>query len=92
MTIVTVLFGLLVAAHIAVGFVGFSAFRAPLSARKGGRLHVRGGRVRTRCADAVGRPVRHAEPATGPGKPWRLVGTVAGRQLDLSVAAPPEPD
>ena len=49
----TVLFELLVAAHIAAGFVGVAAFWAPLFARKGGRLHVQSGRVYAYCAYVV---------------------------------------
>lgn len=48
-----VLFELLVEAPIAAGFVGVAAFRAPQFARKGGRLHVRAGRVYTCCACVV---------------------------------------
>ena len=53
MTIVTVLFDLLVAAHIATGFIGVAAFWVPVFARKGGRWHVRSGRVYEYCAYVV---------------------------------------
>ena len=43
----------LVLAHVATGFVGLVAFWIPLFARKGGRVHVRAGRVYTYCAYVV---------------------------------------
>ena len=53
MTIVNLLFEVLVLAHVATGFVGLVAFWIPLFARKGGRVHVRAGRVFTYCAYVV---------------------------------------
>ena len=53
MTIVNVLFDILILAHVATGFVGLAAFWIPVFARKGGRLHVRAGRVFTYCAYVV---------------------------------------
>lgn len=43
----------LLLAHVAAGFVGLAAFWIPVFARKGGRLHVRAGRVYTSCAYIV---------------------------------------
>ena len=42
-----------VLAHVATGFVGLVAFWIPVFARKGGRLHVRAGRVYAYCAYVV---------------------------------------
>ena len=53
MTIVTLLFDVLVLAHVATGFVGLAAFWVPVFARKGGRAHVQWGRVYTYCAYVV---------------------------------------
>ena len=53
MTIVHVLFDILILAHVATGFVGLAAFWVPLFARKGGRVHVRAGRIFTYCAYVV---------------------------------------
>ena len=47
------LFDVLITAHVATGFVGLGAFWIPLFARKGGRAHVRAGRVFTFCAYVV---------------------------------------
>ena len=53
MRIVSLLFDLLILAHVATGFVGLAAFWIPLFARKGGRVHVRAGRIFTYCAYVV---------------------------------------
>lgn len=53
MTIVSVLLSILLAGHVAAGFVGLVSFWVPLFARKGGRLHVLSGRVYTYCAYVV---------------------------------------
>ena len=53
MTIVTVLFHALLFVHVATGFVGLAAFWVPVFARKGGRAHVRAGRVYAYCAYVV---------------------------------------
>ena len=53
MTIVTLLFDVLVLAHVATGFVGLAAFWVPVFARKGGRAHVQAGRVYACCAYVV---------------------------------------
>ena len=53
MTIVPLLFDVLVLAHVATGFVGLAAFWVPVFARKGGRTHVRAGRVYVYCAYVV---------------------------------------
>ena len=53
MTIVSVLSSILLAGHVATGFVGLVSFWVPLFARKGGRLHVLSGRVYTYCAYVV---------------------------------------
>ena len=53
MTIVTLLFDVLVLAHVATGFVGLAAFWIPVFARKGGRAHVQAGRVYSYCAYVV---------------------------------------
>ena len=53
MTIVTLLFHVLVLAHVATGFVGLAAFWVPVFARKGGRAHVQAGRVYACCAYVV---------------------------------------
>ena len=47
------LFDVFVTVHVATGFVGLGAFWIPLFARKGGRAHVRAGRVFTWCAYVV---------------------------------------
>ncbi len=47
------LFDALILAHVAAGFVGLIAFWIPVFARKGGRTHVRAGRVYARCAYVV---------------------------------------
>lgn len=47
------LFDVLITAHVATGFVGLGAFWIPLFARKGGRAHVRAGRIFTFCAYVV---------------------------------------
>ena len=52
-SIVSLAMDALVLAHVATGFVGLAAFWVPLFARKGGRLHVRAGRVFTYCAYVV---------------------------------------
>ncbi|WP_419165187.1 hypothetical protein [Candidatus Palauibacter sp.] len=49
----TLLFSVLIWAHVATGFVGLVAFWIPVFARKGGRAHVRAGRVYTYCAYVV---------------------------------------
>ena len=43
----------LILAHVATGFVGLAAFWVPVFVRKGGRAHVRAGRVFTYCAYVV---------------------------------------
>ena len=53
MNIVTLLFDILIVAHVATGFVGLVAFWVPVFARKGGRTHVRAGRVYVYCAYVV---------------------------------------
>ena len=53
MTIVPLLFDVLVLVHVATGFVGLAAFWVPVFARKGGRTHVRAGRVYVYCAYVV---------------------------------------
>ena len=53
MTIVTLLFKALILVHVATGFVGLAAFWIPVFARKGGRTHVRAGRVYVYCAYVV---------------------------------------
>ncbi len=53
MTIVTLLFNALILVHVATGFVGLAAFWFPVFARKGGRTHVRAGRVYVYCAYVV---------------------------------------
>ena len=53
MTIASLLFELLVWAHVATGFVGLAAFWVPVFARKGGRTHVQAGRIYTYCAYVV---------------------------------------
>lgn len=53
MTIGTLLFDMLILAHVATGFVGLAAFWIPVFARKGGLAHVRAGRVYTYCAYVV---------------------------------------
>ena len=40
-------------AHVATGFTGLAAFWIPIFARKGGRSHVRFGRIYARCAYVV---------------------------------------
>ena len=52
-TILSLAMGALVLAHVATGFVGLAAFWVPVFARKGGRAHVRAGRVFTYCAYVV---------------------------------------
>ena len=52
-TLAALLFDALLVAHIATGFVGLAAFWIPIFARKGGRLHVRAGRVYAYCAYVV---------------------------------------
>ena len=47
------LFNVLILAHVATGFVGLAAFWIPVFARKGGRIHVRAGRIFTYCAYVV---------------------------------------
>ncbi|MXY23275.1 MAG: hypothetical protein F4Y45_01985 [Acidobacteria bacterium] len=53
MTILELTLGGFVLAHVATGFVGLVAFWIPVFARKGGRLHVRAGRVYAYCAYVV---------------------------------------
>lgn len=53
MNIGTLLFDLLILVHVATGFVGLAAFWVPVFARKGGRTHVRAGRVFVYCAYVV---------------------------------------
>ena len=53
MTIASLLFELLIWAHVATGFVGLAAFWVPVFARKGGRTHVQAGRIYTYCAYVV---------------------------------------
>ncbi len=53
MTIATLLFDVVILVHVATGFVGLAAFWVPVFARKGGRAHVRAGRVYTYCAYVV---------------------------------------
>ncbi len=52
-SIVNLAMNALVLAHVATGFVGLAAFWIPVFARKGGRVHVRAGRVYTCCAYVV---------------------------------------
>ncbi len=52
-SIVSLAMDALLLAHVATGFVGLAAFWIPLFARKGGRAHVRAGRVFTYCAYVV---------------------------------------
>ncbi len=53
MTILSLLFKALILAHVATGFVGLAAFWIPVFARKGGKTHVRAGRVFVYCAYVV---------------------------------------
>ena len=53
MKVVALLFDALVLAHVATGFLGLAAFWVPVFARKGGRTHVRAGRVYAYCAYVV---------------------------------------
>ena len=53
MNIGTLLFDILILAHVATGFVGLAAFWVPVFARKGGRTHVLAGRVYVYCAYVV---------------------------------------
>ena len=53
MTMVMLLLQALIFAHVATGFVGLAAFWVPVFARKGGRTHVRAGRVYVYCAYVV---------------------------------------
>ena len=53
MTILELTLGGFVLAHVATGFIGLVAFWIPVFARKGGRLHVRVGRVYAYCAYVV---------------------------------------
>ena len=53
MTFVHLLFELLILAHVATAFVGLAAFWTPVFVRKGGRVHVRAGRIFTYCAYVV---------------------------------------
>ena len=53
MTIFSALFGVMLAGHVAAGFIGLAAFWVPLFARKGGRAHVLSGRVYEYCAYIV---------------------------------------
>lgn len=52
-SIADVVMNILVAAHVAAGFVGLAAFWIPVFARKGGRVHVQAGRVYAWCAYVV---------------------------------------
>ena len=52
-TIFALLVDVFVLAHVATGFVGLAAFWIPVFARKGGRSHVRAGRVYAYCAYVV---------------------------------------
>ena len=49
----TVLFNIMIWAHVATGFTGLVAFWVPVFARKGGTLHTRAGTVYARCAYVV---------------------------------------
>ena len=49
----TRLFDILILVNVATGFVGLAAFWIPVFARKGGRTHVRAGRVYVYCAYVV---------------------------------------
>ena len=49
----TLLFDVLILVHVATGFVGLVAFWIPVFARKGGRTHVRAGRIYVYCAYVV---------------------------------------
>ena len=46
----TLLFDILILTHVLTGFVGLAAFWVPVFASKGGRTHVRAGRVFVYCA------------------------------------------
>ena len=52
-TTLTLVMKVLILAHVATGFVGLAAFWIPVFARKGGRAHVRAGRVYASCAYVV---------------------------------------
>ena len=52
-TIFNLLFDALLLVHVVAGFVGLAAFWIPVFARKGGRAHVRTGRVYAWCAYVV---------------------------------------
>lgn len=53
MTVFILLFDALLLVHVVAGFVGLAAFWVPVFARKGGRAHVRAGRVYAWCAYVV---------------------------------------
>ena len=53
MTIPLLIFDVVVLVHVATGFVGLAAFWVPVFAHKGGRTHVRAGRVFVYCAYIV---------------------------------------
>ena len=53
MTVFNPLFDALLLVHVVAGFVGLAAFWVPVFARKGGRAHVRAGRVYAWCAYVV---------------------------------------
>ena len=53
MTIFSFLLDALLLVHVVAGFIGLAAFWIPVFARKGGRAHVRAGRVYASCAYVV---------------------------------------
>lgn len=80
MTVFILLFDALLLVHIVAGFVGLAAFWIPVFARKGGRVHVRTGRVFAFCAYVVTVSAVIA-----------VVGRIASyRYLGISVADQPE--
>ena len=53
MTILILLFDAILLVHVVAGFVGLAAFWIPVFSRKGGRVHVRMGRIFACCAYVV---------------------------------------
>ena len=85
MRVATLLFDALILVHVVAGFVGLAAFWIPVFARKGGRIHVRAGRIYARCAYVV--TLSAVVAAVGRMVSYRLQGVGVAERPELYGAA-----
>lgn len=75
------LFAVVIAVHVATGFVGLAAFWVPIFARKGGRVHKQAGKVYAYCAYVV--TLSAVTASAGRVVSYRLDGIAVADQPEL---------